>query len=123
MLGEGGLAGPGWSGDAEQTAAACVGQALGALKELLGSHKRALSAGPGILRDGGDGAGSSDRRPCPGAPVAGIREVTHRRSLPLAPRDLRVVLSPPATRAGVTGAAHMVADALFDPVAVGSQLR
>ncbi|MFF5675207.1 ROK family protein [Streptomyces hygroscopicus] len=55
--------------------------------------------------------------------IAGIREVTYRRSLPLATRDLRVVLSPLATRAGVTGAAHMVADALFDPAAVDAQLR
>lgn len=55
--------------------------------------------------------------------LAGIREMTYRRSLPLATRELRVALSPLRTAAGVTGAAHEVADALFEPAAVDAQLR
>jgi len=55
--------------------------------------------------------------------LAGVREMTYRRSLPLATRELRVALSPLRTAAGVVGAAHEVADALFDPAAVDAELR
>ncbi|GAA2299754.1 hypothetical protein SVIO_061490 [Streptomyces violaceusniger] len=52
MLGEGGLAGSGWSGDAEQTAGARVGEALSALEEVLGSHGGAFGTS-GSVREAG----------------------------------------------------------------------
>ncbi|WP_258053032.1 ROK family protein [Streptomyces sp. Ru73] len=71
---------------------------------------------PSLLVIGGELAHAQDHL------IAGIREVTYRRSLPLATRDLRVVTSDLRTRAGVTGAAHMVADALFAPATVDEAL-
>ena len=55
--------------------------------------------------------------------LAGIREVTYRRSLPLATRDLRVVTSELRDMAGVIGGAHLAADTLFHPAAVDRALR
>lgn len=46
---------------------------------------------------------------------AAVRQVVHRRSLPLATRSLRIVASPMGSRAGLVGAAAMVVDELFSP--------
>jgi glucokinase-like ROK family protein len=46
--------------------------------------------------------------------LATIRETVYRRSLPLATRDLQIELSALGERAGVIGAATMVADELFE---------
>jgi len=40
--------------------------------------------------------------------LAGIRELIYKRSLPLATRDLHLVVSPPAPDAGISGAAILV---------------
>ena len=45
--------------------------------------------------------------------LAAIRETVYARSLPLATRDLRILGSGLGDLAGLTGAAHMVADELF----------
>jgi predicted NBD/HSP70 family sugar kinase len=45
--------------------------------------------------------------------LAALREAVYRRSLPLATRELRIVHSPLSNRAGLLGAAYMVADELF----------
>ena len=45
--------------------------------------------------------------------LAGVRETVYRRSLPLATRDLRIIMSKPAAEAGLLGAAAMVTDELF----------
>lgn len=62
---------------------------------------------PSLIVIGGGVAQSGDRL------LASIREAVYRRSLPLATRDLRVVPSSLGPRAGVVGAAAMVADELF----------
>ena len=85
-----------------------LGQALADTVSLLN---------PSLLVIGGGLAYAQDHL------LAGIREVTYRRSLPLATRELRVLASPLRHLAGVTGAAHEVADALFAPAAVDAALR
>jgi predicted NBD/HSP70 family sugar kinase len=50
--------------------------------------------------------------------MAGVREVTFRRSLPLATRDLRTVPSELGDRAGVIGAAIMVIEHVLAPAAI-----
>jgi predicted NBD/HSP70 family sugar kinase len=50
--------------------------------------------------------------------MAGVREVTFRRSLPLATRDLRTVSSELGDRAGVIGAAIMVIEHVLAPAAI-----
>ncbi len=62
---------------------------------------------PSLIVIGGGVAQSGDRL------LASIREAVYRRSLPLATRELRVVPSSLGARAGVVGAAAMVADELF----------
>ena len=52
--------------------------------------------------------------------LAALREAVYRRSLPLATRELRITRSPMSNRAGVRGAAHMVADELFSRARLGS---
>jgi predicted NBD/HSP70 family sugar kinase len=49
--------------------------------------------------------------------LAEIRSVVYRRSLPLATGNLPVVLSELGSRAGVTGAAVLASDALFEQAA------
>jgi hypothetical protein len=55
------------------------------------------------------------RRPA----VAAIRQSTYRGSLPLATRDLRIVLSPLSDTAGLAGAAFIVVDELLSPEHLG----
>ncbi len=62
---------------------------------------------PSLIVIGGGVAQSGDRL------LASIREAVYRRSLPLATRELRVVPSGLGPRAGIVGAAAMVADELF----------
>jgi hypothetical protein len=50
--------------------------------------------------------------------LAGVREVTFRRSLPLATRDLRTVPSRLGDRSGIIGAAIMVIEHVLAPDAV-----
>jgi predicted NBD/HSP70 family sugar kinase len=52
-----------------------------------------------------------------GEPVLGaVREVIHKRALPLATRDLRIAMSSvPEQIAGVTGAIHLALDEVFAP--------
>ncbi len=64
---------------------------------------------PAIVLVGGGVAGAGDLL------LAAIRENVYRRSLPLATRDLQIVLSPLADQAGLRGAAAMVTDELFGP--------
>ncbi len=61
--------------------------------------------------------------------LASIRETVYRRSLPLATRDLRIMLSKPSAEAGLLGASAMVTDELFSRerlalwIAQGSPVR
>ena len=45
--------------------------------------------------------------------LACVRETVYRRSLPLATRDLRIMLAKPSAEAGLLGASAMVTDELF----------
>lgn len=54
--------------------------------------------------------------------LAGIREVVYRRSLPLATRNLRIVVSQSAGRAGVLGAAQMVIQEVLSAGAIDALL-
>ena len=62
---------------------------------------------PSLIVIGGGVAASGDLF------LASIRETVYRRSLPLATRELLIQRSALGDRAGVTGAASMVADQLF----------
>jgi predicted NBD/HSP70 family sugar kinase len=55
--------------------------------------------------------------------LAGVREVTFMRSLPLATRDLRSVPSQLGDRAGIVGAAIMVIEDILAPAAVDRFLQ
>jgi glucokinase-like ROK family protein len=64
---------------------------------------------PSLIVIGGGVATAGDRL------LASLREAVYRRSLPLATRDLLILPSELGDRAGVIGAAAMVADELFSP--------
>lgn len=66
---------------------------------------------PSVIVVGGDIGGVHE-------PLAGVREVTFQRSLPLATRDLRTVPSRLGDRAGVVGAAVMVIEHVLAPEAI-----
>lgn len=53
---------------------------------------------------------------------AGVREVVHRRSTPLAARNLQIVASSLGDRAGVIGCAFTVLDKVLSPAAVDATL-
>ena len=55
--------------------------------------------------------------------LASVRETVYRRSLPLATRDLRIMMSTPAAEAGLLGAAAMVIDELFSRERLGLWLE
>jgi predicted NBD/HSP70 family sugar kinase len=55
--------------------------------------------------------------------LAGVREVTFRRSLPLATGELRTVPSKLGDRAGVTGAAIMVLEHVLAPDAIDRAIQ
>jgi predicted NBD/HSP70 family sugar kinase len=64
---------------------------------------------PGVIVIGGDLSGAEEHL------LAGVREVTIQRSLPLATRALRIVRNQLGDRAGVVGAALMVLDHVLAP--------
>jgi predicted NBD/HSP70 family sugar kinase len=72
---------------------------------------------PAVIVIGGDIAVAHEQL------LAGVREVTFRRSLPLATRDLRTVPSRLGDRAGVHGAATMVLEHVLAPEAIDRAIR
>jgi glucokinase-like ROK family protein len=64
----------------------------------------------------GGGVASTD------AYTATLREIVYRRSLPLATRDLRIVRTSLDGHSGISGAAAMVADELFDTARLAAWL-
>lgn len=54
--------------------------------------------------------------------VAGIRELIYQRSLPLATRHLQIQPTTIRTRAGISGAAHLVLDHILDPSTLDNAL-
>jgi glucokinase-like ROK family protein len=77
--------------------------------ELVGQMLATLVSfyNPALVIIGGGVAGAGD------LPLAAIRQVVYRRSLPLATRNLRITRSPLSSRAGLVGASAMVVDELF----------
>ena len=90
-----------------QAAGARIGSMLAAVVNFFN---------PSLIVIGGGVAQSGDRL------LASIREAVYRRSLPLATRELRVVPSSLGARAGIVGAAVMVADELFSRERLGATL-
>ena len=72
---------------------------------------------PGVIVVGGDLAEAHEQL------LAGVREVTFQRSLPLATQDLRTVPSRLGDRAGVIGAAIMVIEHLLAPEVIDDALQ
>jgi predicted NBD/HSP70 family sugar kinase len=72
---------------------------------------------PAVIVIGGDMAKAHEQL------LAGVREVTFQRSLPLATRDLRIVPSRLGDRAGVIGAATMVLEQVLAPEAIDEAIR
>jgi predicted NBD/HSP70 family sugar kinase len=72
---------------------------------------------PGVIVIGGDLGQASDQL------LAGVREVTVSRSLPLATQELRVVPSQLGDRAGVIGAAIMAIEHALSPDAIARAIR
>jgi predicted NBD/HSP70 family sugar kinase len=71
---------------------------------------------PSVIVIGGDMAQAHEQL------LAGIREVVYQRSLPLATRQLRIVRSQLADRAGVIGAAVMVIEHVLSPAAIDAAI-
>lgn len=71
---------------------------------------------PSVIVLGGDIATAHEHL------LAGVREGVFSRSLPLATRDLRIVISQLGDRSGVIGAATMAIDQILSPVAVDAAL-
>jgi predicted NBD/HSP70 family sugar kinase len=71
---------------------------------------------PAVIVIGGDLADAHEQL------LAGVREVTYRRSLPLATQHLRTVPSRLGDRAGVVGAAVMVVEHVLAPAVVDRAL-
>jgi predicted NBD/HSP70 family sugar kinase len=84
-----------------------AGRSLG---EVLGGCVNFFN--PSVIVIGGDLGGAYEHV------VAGVREVTFRRALPAASRDLRMVPSRLGDRAGVIGAAMMVVEQVLAPEAI-----
>jgi predicted NBD/HSP70 family sugar kinase len=72
---------------------------------------------PGVIVVGGDLAEAHEQL------LAGVREVTYQRSLPLATQDLLTVPSRLGDRAGVIGAAIMVIEHLLAPEVIDRALQ
>ena len=72
---------------------------------------------PGVIVIGGDLGQASEQL------LAGVREVTFSRSLPLATEDLRVVPSRLGDRAGVIGAAIMAIENVLSPEAIDRAIQ
>jgi predicted NBD/HSP70 family sugar kinase len=72
---------------------------------------------PGVIVIGGDLGQASEQL------LAGLREVTFSRSLPLATEELRVVPSSLGDRAGMIGAAIMAIEHVLSPAAIDRAIR
>ena len=72
---------------------------------------------PGVIVIGGDLGQASEQL------LAGVREVTFSRSLPLATEELRVVPSRLGDRAGVIGAAIMAIEHVLSPDAIDRAIQ
>jgi predicted NBD/HSP70 family sugar kinase len=72
---------------------------------------------PGVIVIGGDIGESHEQL------LAGVREVTFRRSLPLATGDLQTIPSKLGDRAGVIGAAIMVIEQVLAPDVIDREIR
>jgi predicted NBD/HSP70 family sugar kinase len=72
---------------------------------------------PGVIVIGGDLGQASEQL------LAGVREVTISRSLPLATQEMRVVTSQLGDRAGVIGAAIMAIEHVLSPDAIDRAIR
>jgi predicted NBD/HSP70 family sugar kinase len=72
---------------------------------------------PGVIVIGGDIGGVHQQL------LAGVREVTFQRSLPLATQDLRTIPSRLGDRAGVTGAAILAIEHVLAPEVVDRELQ
>jgi predicted NBD/HSP70 family sugar kinase len=72
---------------------------------------------PSVIVIGGDLADAHEQL------LAGVREVTYRRSLPLATHELLTVPSRLGDRAGVIGAAVMVVEHVLAPEVVDRALQ
>ena len=114
------LATRGWLEPLDVTAAARSGDA--AALELVSRAGRLIGEtlatlvnffDPSLLLLGGAVAQDGD------VMLASVRETVYRRSLPLATRDLRIMMSKPAAEAGLLGAAAMVTDELFSRERLG----
>jgi predicted NBD/HSP70 family sugar kinase len=71
---------------------------------------------PAVIVFGGEVAEASEEL------LAGVREIVYQRSLPLATRELSIVLSAAGARAGVVGAAVTATEHILAPTAVDAQL-
>jgi predicted NBD/HSP70 family sugar kinase len=72
---------------------------------------------PSVIVIGGDLGGVHEQL------LAGVREVTFRRSLPLATGNLRTVPSELGDRAGAIGAAIMVIEHVLSPEAIDAAIQ
>jgi predicted NBD/HSP70 family sugar kinase len=101
------------AGDA--TAVRMVREAGRALGQVLAACVNFFN--PGVIVVGGDLAEAHEQL------LAGVREVTYQRSLPLATQDLTVAPSRLGDRAGVIGAAIMVIEHLLAPEVIDRALQ
>jgi predicted NBD/HSP70 family sugar kinase len=97
------------------TAVRMVREAGRALGEVLAGCVNFFN--PEVVVIGGDMAKVHEQL------LAGVREVTFQRSLPLATRDLRIVHSRLGDRAGVVGAAISVVEHVLAPETIDAALR
>jgi predicted NBD/HSP70 family sugar kinase len=99
----------------EAAAVQAVREAGRTLGEVLASAVNFYN--PGVIVVGGDMGAAGDQL------LAGVREVTIRRSPPLATHHLRIVPSRLGDRAGIIGAAIMVLEEVLSPAAIDRRLQ
>ncbi|MQA74595.1 MAG: ROK family protein [Solirubrobacterales bacterium] len=97
------------------TATQMVREAGRALGEVLAECVNFLN--PSVIVIGGDLGQVHEQL------LAGIREVTFRRSLPLATGELQTVASQLGDRAGVIGGAIMLIEHILSPAAIDAQIQ
>lgn len=97
------------------TATQMVREAGRALGEVLAECVNFLN--PSVIVIGGDLGQVHEQL------LAGIREVTFRRSLPLATGELQTVASQLGDRAGVIGGAIMLIEHILSPEAIDAQIQ
>jgi predicted NBD/HSP70 family sugar kinase len=96
------------AGQAVREAGRLIGRVVASTVNLLN---------PAMIMIGGDMAEAGEQL------IAGIREVVYRRSTALSTNRLQIVPSALGDRAGVTGAAAMVIEHVFDPRTIESSVR